>query len=768
MDDIAQGHVERASAITRGPKASQFHWRIAGLVLLTAVSMPVVAQTIPGANMTAPGEMCMQDVAGFALNCNANDVAIAGVAKDPNGEYKLEILDGDGCAYPGDTVKFKAEFELVSNSKERHDVGVYFVEDGDPNGDGAISGSCSISTVPFDPDPPWLDLDGTSDPLPGTNTTSNLQDMCGDVSKDRNPMRPTIEVTATCVDPDKDGFLNLPYCLSWRQSGSNEYCDSPLDAYPGAPSKCKCDTSFNVPIAVPPAELKVVKTASPTSLSEPGGSVSYTVTVTNTGIDPSNPVTLTSLTDDKFGNVFSIGTCVPNSMTLQGDGGSVTCTFTETISGNAGDSHVNKVKADGIDSRNNSLSGDDTATVTFSPALPAIKVTKTANPTSVTETLTGTQVTFTVKIQNTSSASSDPVTISTLTDQVSPDEPSPGEVEDISSDVTCVDSSGVSTNLGQTIQPGDFISCQFTRTLGAAGVGFTDSSHVNRVTASGMDDDGAPVSDSDSATVTINDAQLKTAIKVDKTASTPLSNCPAGAGEPAPATCVNLFEPGGLATFTVVVTNTSTLDAITIDSLVDSIHGDLDNFPGCSLPQTILPGGKYSCSFTAQVTGNAGDSETDRICANGKDDDGVTLNEACDDATVNITDVAPSATLTKKATSAVVKYEVTVTNTSDAESLTITQLIDDRFGNIDKDFVEGSSYSGPVVSSTCDVPRGLAPATVDDGSDSYQCVFDALVQTTPHTNTVTATVVDDDAPSSVTPSDSATVTIEDAQPAAAD
>ena len=77
------------------------------------------------------------------------------------------------------------------------------------------------------------------------------------------------------------------------------------------------------------------------------------------------------------------------------------------------------------------------------------------------------------------------------------------------------------------------------------------------VTASGSDDDGYPVSDDDDATVTITD--LPSSIEVTKTADP-----------------TEVAEPGGLVGFTVRVDNTSAVDSVTIDSLIDSVHGDLD------------------------------------------------------------------------------------------------------------------------------------------------------------------------------------------------
>ena len=76
-------------------------------------------------------------------------------------------------------------------------------------------------------------------------------------------------MTATCI-PSEDGLLRLPYCTSWRQPGGNELCTSPLQAFPGAPSKCKCDDTFSIAISVP-----FTTTAAPTE--SPITQQSYTI-----------------------------------------------------------------------------------------------------------------------------------------------------------------------------------------------------------------------------------------------------------------------------------------------------------------------------------------------------------------------------------------------------------------------------------------------------------------------------------------------------------
>ncbi|MEJ2086304.1 MAG: hypothetical protein P8Y44_11600, partial [Acidobacteriota bacterium] len=211
---------------------------------LQIVALLVAAS--PAAGQITVNNGCMQEVAGFNLNCTANDVRLA-AATD------IQILD-DGCAFLGDTVSFTADFEVELTAQARHDIAIYFSRDGDPNGDAAKTGMCTISTVPYQPDLPWLDLDGTNDDPSGVT-----QDLCGDIDGNHNPLYPTLTLTVQCVDDDGDEQLDLPYCTSWRQPGANDLCTSPLDAYPGAPSKCKCDDSFNVPIFVPNKQIEVVK-----------------------------------------------------------------------------------------------------------------------------------------------------------------------------------------------------------------------------------------------------------------------------------------------------------------------------------------------------------------------------------------------------------------------------------------------------------------------------------------------------------------------------
>ena len=658
---------------------------VLGLVAAGAVLVPRPA---PAVTVTAG---CMDDLFPGTLNCNANDVQIA---------RATNIVITDPCSFPGDSVTFNATFQVVLTAQTRYDIGLYFATDGDPNRNGALTGTCLVSNLPLTPDPPFVNLD----PAP---------DSCGDINAAHSPMNVTINsFTSTCIDSDGDGRLNLPNCSSWRQPGANELCTSPLQAFPGAPSKCRCDLGFNIDIPVPAATLTVVKTASPTSLNEPGGTVRFTVSIRNDSADPVNTVTINSLTDTVFGNLRSAAnTAVSNNTCLSldtsiGAGETVSCAFDAPITGNAGFLHTDTVTASGVDNRTppNSVSGSDDATVSITDRSPAISLTKTANPTQVLEP--GGNATFTVVVRNDSLASTDPVTITSLTDDI---------YGNLNGRGTC--------SVPRTIPAGGSYTCSFVGFVG----GNSGGSQTDIVTASGTDDEGNPVNASDSATVDINNSP--SAIQLNKTAN--------------PTT---VDEPGANVTFTFSVQNMSIVDAVTINTLTDNVYGNLNGQGTCSVPQTIAAGGTYTCSLTMFVPGNAGGSLTNIGTASGVDDDGEPVSDD-DDATVSFRNVPPAASVIKSATSVAVTFSVRVTNDSTAEPLGLTVLTDSTFGN-----VTTSGHDG-ILSTNCSVPQ-----TIPVGG-SYTCSFTATV-TSPHTDTVTGTVADDDGGTLSVPSNTVSVTVD--------
>jgi cysteine-rich repeat protein len=654
----------------------------AGLVLLSAVGIA----RVPPARAQAVENGCMEDVAGFGLVCTANDIRIASISE-------VVTLD-DGCQFAGDTVTFRAKAELLLTAQERHDVGIYLATDG---GD-ALTGSCLIDVLPYTPDPPFLDLDGTDDDPNGV-----IQDTCGDIDDDHNPIFHEIdELTVKCADTNGDGFLDLPNCLSWRQPGANNLCTTPFDAFPGAPSKCNCDVANVIEILVPPGRIVVEKMANPVTVPEPGGLVTFTVVVENTS--QATGVTIQTLVDDVHGNLNGQGSCaVPQALAA---GQSYTCTFTATVSGNDGYIETDTVTATGVDAHGDPVADDDDAFVLITDVGSAITVLKMANPTSVPEP--GGLVTFSVTVTNDSAV--DTVTIDALVDSIHGDLDGKG---------TCA--------VPQVLVPGASYNCAFTATVnGAPGTSETDV-----VTASGTDDDDNPLSDDDDATVEITD--VSSAIQVIKL-----------------ATPDTVQEPGGTVTFNIQVLNVSAVDTVTITSLSDTIYGDLNDKGTCAVPQVIPPAGMYQCEFTVDVMGPAGSSETDVVTASGTDDDGNPVSDD-DEETVTISDLLSEIQVDKTAVpdmvdepGAPVTFTVKVTNVSVADTVTITTLDDTIYGDLDG-------------KGTCAVPQVISPGGMYtcQFTESVQGPGG-----TAETDVVTASGTDDDG-NPLSDSDDATVTIRD-------
>ena len=122
------------------------------------------------------------------------------------------------------------------------------------------------------------------------------------------------------------------------------------------------DAQVNI---IPDPAIEVVKTANPTQLYAPGGPVVFTVVINNVG---GGALDLTSLTDNVFGNITTIGhngitatTCaVPQTIS---QGGSYQCQFTATVSGPAGTVHTDIVTGSGTGFNGDPVSDNDDAVV---------------------------------------------------------------------------------------------------------------------------------------------------------------------------------------------------------------------------------------------------------------------------------------------------------------------------------------------------------------------------------------------------------------------
>ena len=194
-------------------------------------------------------------------------------------------------------------------------------------------------------------------------------------------------------------------------------------------------------------------------------------------------------------------------------------------------------------------SGDNvTCTFTNTKTSPTVAVSKTASLPVLNEP--GGQVQFTTTVVNTTDH---PVTLTSLVDDVYGDLASnTGEHKWDSSD--CATGALLDAYDGQS-GGADTYTCHFVgQVSGEAG-----STHMDTVTAEVTDPTGETATGKDTATVEIRD--VKPSIQVTK------------AAEP------SIIQDRGSVTFTAVVTNTSRVDTLHVDRLVDSIYGDLIRGP---------------------------------------------------------------------------------------------------------------------------------------------------------------------------------------------
>lgn len=461
------------------------------------------------------------------------------------------------------------------------------------------------------------------------------------------------------------------------------------------------DTSTVTTFDVKP-HLTVLKTASPTSLTEPGGNVTFTISVTNTSTET---VTLNSLSDSEFSNLKGQGTCFSTTHPLNAEA-NYTCQFTKTIAANFGDvSHVNTVTVTADDDDGNSTMAKDTATVTFIDSPSSLKVSKKADPTSVSEP--GGNVIFSVIVTNTSPV--DNITVNSISDDKFPN-----------SVIIC--SSSPPTLIG----PGQKINCTFTGFV----AGNRGATHTNTVTVSGVDDDGKSVNATASEDVVITNIYRNIDLSV---AANPTS----------------IFEPNGLVTFTVQITNPSSADSVTINNLSDNLVGSLNGRGSCVTPQTIDKLDHYQCVYTATITGNVGETKPNIVTASGKDSDNQSVNDT-EVVYVSVIDVDSSIEVTTTANptslpepGGMVAFTVKVKNTSLADSVTINSLIDSVYGSLNP---KGTCSSGATIA-----PIG-----------TYQCTFSVNYTGQPgasQTNFVTANVTDSDSKSFSQESNSVTLSI---------
>ncbi len=274
------------------------------------------------------------------------------------------------------------------------------------------------------------------------------------------------------------------------------------------------------------------------------------------------------------------------------------------------------------------------------------------------------------------------------------------------------------------------------------------------------------LSNDENIVCTITNTRKARSITVEKT----VSATPDGEFVKAPDTATKP-ENGGTFYFKVTITNESPADTISVTSLADIVGNDgvdVDNLvcPGATeenpdgIPFDLTPGAHVTCTFSRDLVGNGGATETDHVDVGWTDDEGsVQEPESSNDAIIALTDVPSTITVTKTANPTVVQdsgpvtFTVVVRNNSAVDTVYIQTLTDSIYGDVNGKgtcTLEDGIDEGPAGS------RRILPGA------SYTCSFTATVSNT-ETDVVTATGVDDD-DQPVSDDDDATVTVNHTPP----
>jgi uncharacterized repeat protein (TIGR01451 family) len=377
--------------------------------------------------------------------------------------------------------------------------------------------------------------------------------------------------------------------------------------------------------------IVTTKTATPTSVPEPGANVRFDVSVKNTS--PLS-VTITDLDDDTYGDLTTLPAPVGGTQCATGavlaPTATYSCSFVAAVTGNAGSSHTDIVTAQGTDSDGVHVQDDDDAVVTVTDVLPEIAVTKTPSATLVHK---GDTVTYTYVVTN---KGVEEVTLAKSDDKCSPiTGPAAGEDADADGKLDVTETWTLKCSMALT------------------------ATTTNVITATGTDDEGNTSTKTATATVTV----LDPAIHVTKQAS------------------AGTVHDGDPVTYTYNVTNTGTATPLTNVTISDDKCGSITGPTGDTAPLGTLSTGEtwvYTCVMPLTTT------TKNVVTVTGTDALGkVVSNKA--DATVGV--ITPKIDITKSASAATVHagdsvtYTYVVTNPGNAE-LSSVKVVDDKCASV--------------------------------------------------------------------------------------
>jgi hypothetical protein len=256
-------------------------------------------------------------------------------------------------------------------------------------------------------------------------------------------------------------------------------------------------------------EIAIEKTG-PATVAEGGADVTWHFKITNNSV-ATDPVTITSLGDDKLGDLLAAAELINGGTIVLAAGASFEFDYnpagTDDVHLNAGETYTNVVTVHGTDDENNDASATDDHTITATNVAPTIDIQKTVdgdgngtfNNSEVTQAF-GHAVTFQYVLTNTSPAGSvDPLTVQTLVDDMG----TASTADDVNlvvggvlqAGVTFAETGGDADGLLET---GETWTYKYTTNVNL----LPGESRTNIATVTATDDESTQATDTDDATLT--------------------------------------------------------------------------------------------------------------------------------------------------------------------------------------------------------------------------------------------------------------------------
>ena len=579
------------------------------------------------------------------LSCTSNDIKINAVSQ-------MTVAEGGqaqiATCNEGETGLVDIKLTTQLNANSRYDVLTWFGTEGnDPRGN--TLNNCYVSSLPDNPATgAILDLEAGADACLDVNSTPDPVDQY------------MFQVPFTCVDEMSldingdvvmvpDGEADVFALVTWFQNNTlNCGTGTGQSMEPGVNPKCDISLllGLDIEIITNPG-IQIVKTPASQNVA-PGGQADFTLTVTNEGDVDLDTVVVTDSDCDAAPTLDS------------GDDGSdgilgltetwvYTCSKTNVQAGftNTASVSAEEVGTDIV------VTDDDTAVVNLTaPSIQVVKspATQAVNP--------GGTASFSIVVTNT--GDTDLVNVE-LTDALAPD---------------CDTSIGGLTQ-GSSTAP---ILCEVT----GVAAGFTNQADVTGDPAT----EGDPVSDSDTAAVTLNSP----AVQIVKTPDQSVS-------------------PGGTAAFTLTVTNPGDVslgNVVVTDAMCDANPVLQSGDVGVDGILTTSETWVYTCS-TANVQAaftNMANVTADPVGGG---------TGVSDSDTADVTMYAPAISVAKNPASQMVAYggmasfSIVVTNTGDVdlENVELTDALAPGCDTSIGDLAMGAS-TAPI---TCNVMNVMVAFT---------------------------------------------------------